>query len=134
MDPLGLSLEKFDAIGRWRTEELGAPIDARGRLPSGKLLDGVDDLRRELLLRRDDFRNCFTEKMLTYALGRGLEYYDECAVQAITQQLESSDDRMGVLLLAIIESDPFQKRQPHPQPAPGSTKRPSSTPVKEAQR
>ncbi|MGI9456708.1 MAG: DUF1592 domain-containing protein, partial [Aeoliella sp.] len=114
MDPLGLALEQFDAIGRWRTEEAGQPIDARGQLPGGKQIDGVRDLRHELLTRQNAFRKCFTEKMLTYALGRGLEYYDECAVNEIAEQLADNDDRIGTLLLAIVQSDPFQKRRTSP--------------------
>jgi len=111
MDPLGLALEKFDALGRWRPEESGRPIDARGSLPGGRQIEGAQGLRRELLRRRGDFRTCFTKKMLTYALGRGLEYYDECAVSEISDRLANKDDRMGELLLAIVESEPFQKRR-----------------------
>ena len=83
MDPLGLSLENFDAIGRWRTlGESSAPIDASGALPDGTRFEGPDGLRNALL-RSDRFVATLTEKMLTYALGRGLEYYDAPAVRAI---------------------------------------------------
>lgn len=111
MDSLGLALENFDVVGRWRTRDAAGPIDASGELPSGEKIDGVADLQQVLLGRREDFRKCLAQKMLTYALGRGLEYYDECAVREITKQLEASDDRMQSLVIAVVESAPFQQRR-----------------------
>ena len=111
MDAIGFALENYDPVGRWRTEDSVGPIDAEGELPTGETIDGVSDLRQILLDRRDAFRKCFTEKMLTYALGRGLEYYDECAVDAITKRLADDDDRIRTLILAIVESAPFQQRR-----------------------
>ena len=116
MDPLGFALENFDAVGHWRTTESGRPIDASGELPNGLKLTGIDDLRRILTeQRRDDFVRCLTEKMLTFALGRGLEYYDRCAVTAIVDRLKANNYRFSELVTGIVESEPFQKqgtRQP----------------------
>lgn len=111
MDALGFALENYDPVGRWRVSDQRGPVDASGELPSGEKLDGVSDLKQVLLERREQFRECFAEKMLTYALGRGLEYYDECAVKEITKQLEEHDDKMRSLIVAVIESQPFQMRR-----------------------
>ncbi len=111
MDPLGFSLENFDAIGQYRTHERGTAIDASGQLPDGSVVRGADELRETLLSRnQDQFVRCLTEKMLTYALGRGLEYYDQCAVDKIVEELEKNDYRFGTLLMEIVRSDPFQKK------------------------
>ena len=111
MDVLGLALENYDAVGRWREADEVGPIDASGELPSGERLEGADGLRQVLLARRDEFRRCLAEKMLTYALGRGLEYYDECAVRQICDEVEAVDDRMQSLIKAIVLSTPFQQRR-----------------------
>ncbi len=111
MDAIGMALENFDAVGRWRNEDEAGPIDASGELPSGEKIVGAADLRQVLLARGDAFRKCLAEKMLTYALGRGLEYYDECAVREIVDRVEAEDDRMQSLVMAIVESTPFQQRR-----------------------
>lgn len=111
MDILGFSLENYDPVGRWRTSDDVGPIDASGELPGGQKIDGVDDLKQVLLARKDEFRTCLAEKMLTYALGRGLDYYDECAVREITDRLKKDDDKIRTLVMATIESQPFQKRR-----------------------
>lgn len=80
MDPIGFSFEHYDAVGRWRTMEDGRPIDAAGGLPDGSTFDGVAGLQKALLNRPDLFVATFTEKLVTYALGRGVEYYDAPAV------------------------------------------------------
>ena len=80
MDPIGFCLENYDAIGAWRTRDGDAAVDASGELPDGRGFQGPGELRSLLAQRKDDFRRCFIEKMLTYGLGRGLEYYDACAV------------------------------------------------------
>ena len=85
MDPIGLSVENFDAIGRWRTTEGDAPVDASGGFPDGSTFAGVAGLRKALLHRPELFVTTFTEKLLTYALGRGLEYNDAPAVRTITR-------------------------------------------------
>src|SRR6202040_3679782 len=89
MDPLGLALENFNALGLWRDKERGQPIDAAGKLLTGESFDGIRDLKRILKdERRPDFYRCLTEKLLTYALGRGLEYNDVEAVDRVVERLE----------------------------------------------
>jgi Protein of unknown function (DUF1592)/Protein of unknown function (DUF1588)/Protein of unknown function (DUF1585)/Protein of unknown function (DUF1587)/Protein of unknown function (DUF1595)/Ca-dependent carbohydrate-binding module xylan-binding/Planctomycete cytochrome C len=111
MDPLGFALENFDAVGQWRTNDGGQKIDASGELPDGTLVNGVDQLRKTLLTRnKEQFVRCITEKMLTYALGRGLEYYDKCAVDKIVAEMDKNDYKFSTLLLEIVKSDPFQKK------------------------
>ncbi len=110
MDPLGFSLENFDAIGRWRTEDSGGfPIDAAGELPTGEALDGAASLKSVLLSKKELFTRCLTEKMLTYALGRGLERYDDRVVDEICEELAENNYRFSVLVSGIVESFPFQK-------------------------
>ncbi len=112
MDPAGLSMEHFDAIGRWRARtEAGTAVDASGGLPDGSTFDGMDGLRRALLNRPDLFVSTLTEKLLTYALGRGLEYYDAPTVRAITKDTRSNDYRFSSLVLGIVTSSPFQMRR-----------------------
>jgi hypothetical protein len=111
MDPLGLSLENFDAIGRWRTlGESSAPIDASGAAPDGTRFDGPDGLRN-VLLKSDRFVATLTEKMLTYALGRGLEYYDAPSVRAILRDAARDDYRFSSLVIGIVQSPPFKMRK-----------------------
>jgi mono/diheme cytochrome c family protein len=113
MDPLGLALEHFDGVGKWRAlDESGAPIDATGTLPDGTKFDGVDGLR-QALLSSDRFVATLTEKMLIYALGRGVEYHDLPAVRAIVRDAARDDYRFTSLIRAIIESAPFQMRRSH---------------------
>lgn len=111
MDPLGFALESYDAVGRWRTEDGGRAVDATGELPGGEKLDGIVDLRQALLTRRGEFQRVLIEKMLTYALGRGLEYYDECVVDQIARDLDHNDHRIQSLMKGVIGSEPFQKRR-----------------------
>ena len=111
MDPLGLSLENFDAIGRWRTlGESSAPIDATGALPDGTRFTGPAGLR-EALLSSDRFVATLTEKLLTYALGRGLEPYDAPAVRAILRDASRGDYRMSSIIEGIVSSAPFRMRR-----------------------
>ncbi|EAQ78484.1 DUF1592 domain-containing protein [Blastopirellula marina] len=112
MDPIGFSLENFDAVGAFRTKDEGQKIDAKGELPGGVQFEGAKGLRQIILKdHRDEFVRTFSEKMLTYALGRGVEYYDMCAVDAIQAELERNDYRFSALVKAIVHSDPFQKRR-----------------------
>ena len=111
MDPLGFGLENYDAIGHWRTHEGRFPVDASGTLPDGRSFSGPVELKSILRSDRDEFARCLTEKMLTYALGRGLEPYDRPAVQRICQRLSESGYRFSSLVLGIIESLPFQMRR-----------------------
>jgi mono/diheme cytochrome c family protein len=111
MDPAGLSMEHFDAIGRWRARtEAGTAVDASGGLPDGSTFDGMDGLRRALLNRPELFVSTLTEKLLTYALGRGLEYYDAPTVRAIAKDARSNDYKFSSLVLGIVTSSPFQMR------------------------
>ena len=112
MDPLGFALENFDAIGRWRTTDAGAPIDAAAVLADGvTTFEGPAGLRRVLLGRSEQFVETVTEKLLTYALGRGLEYYDRPVVRAITRDAASNDYRWSSLILGVVESAPFRMRK-----------------------
>jgi hypothetical protein len=110
MDPLGLSLEYFDAIGQWRTNDAGHAIDASGVLLDGTKVDGPNQLRQALLAQKTQFVKAVTEKLLTYALGRGLEYYDAPTVRAIDKSAAADDYRWSSLVLAIVKSAPFQMR------------------------
>jgi len=111
MDPLGFGLENFDGIGAWRTDEGKFKIDSSGTLPDGASFAGPPELRKVLIGKADQFRHCLSEKLLTYAMGRGLEAYDKCAIDEITAKLKQNQDRFLHLVLAIVESDPFQKRR-----------------------
>ena len=111
MDPAGLSMENFDAIGRWRTRtEAGSPVDASGGLPGGTSFEGVAGLRKAILSRPELFVTTVTEKLLTYALGRGLEYYDAPAVRAIARGARGQDYRFSSIVLGVVKSAPFQMR------------------------
>ncbi len=111
MDPIGFALEHFDAVGRYRDTDDGAPIDTAGELPSGESFADWPQLRELLLsVKRDDYLQCLTEKMLVYAIGRGTEYYDQCAIDKIKNALELDDYRFSRLVLEVVKSDPFQKQ------------------------
>jgi hypothetical protein len=117
MDPLGFALENFDAIGRWRTEDGEATIDASGTFPDGTKFSGPAEFRTVLLSHREQFVRTFTEKLLTYALGRGLEYYDMSAVRSIMREAAPSDYRWSSLILGVVKSVPFQMRTAHDEAA-----------------
>jgi hypothetical protein len=114
MDPLGFGLENFDPIGRWRTRIGAQPVDASGVLPGGERFEGPAELRKVLLGRKEEFVRNVTQKMLAYALGRGLEYYDAPAVKAIDKALAENEYRTSVLIAEIIKSFPFQYRRNAP--------------------
>ena len=116
MDPLGLSLENFDAIGRWRTTDAGQPIDASGVLLDGTKVDGPRELLQALVAQKTQFVHTVTEKLLTYALGRGLQYYDAPTVRSIDRFAAANDDRWSALILGIVKSAPFQMRTAAPEP------------------
>ena len=112
MDPAGLSMENFDAIGRWRDRsEDWTPIDAAGSIPGGGGFEGVAGLRDTLLARPEIFVGAMTEKLLTYALGRGLDHHDGAAVRRIVRTAAGDDYRFSSLVLGIVESTPFQMRR-----------------------
>ncbi len=110
MDALGFGFENFDPIGAWRDKEGQFDIDASGELPGGQRFNGPGDLKQILSTNQDAFRRSFSEKLLTYALGRGIEPYDYCTVEDLRLALASSGDRFIPLVLAIARSDAFQKR------------------------
>ena len=111
MDPLGFGFENFDAVGRWRDTDGEAPIDASGTLPGGESFAGPGDLKALLRARSDDFARTLAENLMTYALGRGLEYYDQCAVDRILADLDGHEYRFGRLVADIVSSDAFRKRK-----------------------
>jgi len=123
IDPAGFALENFDAIGRWRTvDESYNPLDASGALPDGTKFNGVKELREALVRHPERFVNTVTQKLLTYSLGRGLEYYDMAAVRKIVRDAAADDYRIQGIILGIINSYPFQMRRVDPPNAtPGAT-------------
>lgn len=112
MDPIGFSLENFDGIGAWRNKDGQLPIDPSGQLVTGESFKGPAELKKILSeKKKNEFAHCITEKMLTYALGRGLEYYDKCAVEKIFQELAKDDYTFSRLIFGIVNSTPFQMRR-----------------------
>jgi mono/diheme cytochrome c family protein len=117
IDPLGFSLENFDATGRWRTKEVAGPVDASGQLADGTPVDGPVALRNAILKHPEQFVRTMTEKMLTYALGRGLEYYDMPIVRSIAADAKSQHYRFSSIVLGIVKSTPFMKKVKAPETA-----------------
>jgi len=112
MDPIGFALENYDGVGRWRAQDAGATIDASGKLPDGTEFEGPAGLSRLLLTKyRNDFVQTATEKLLTYALGRGVEYADYPTIRAIDRDAARDNYKVSSLILAIIRSTPFQMRR-----------------------
>jgi hypothetical protein len=112
MDPIGFSLENFDGVGKWRDKDGGSPIDASGKLPGGIQFAGPAGLKKLLVANYGyQYETTVTEKLLTYALGRGLEYYDMPAVRAIMHQAAHDNFRMSGLIADIVKSTPFQMRR-----------------------
>ena len=108
MDPIGFTLENFDGIGQWRTTQYGQKLDASGQLTDGTKIDGVASLRQALVRYSPQFVRTLTEKLLTYGLGRGVEYQDMPVVRSIVHQAERNNYRFSSLIIGIVESDPFQ--------------------------
>jgi hypothetical protein len=111
MDPIGFALENFDGVGHWRTREDGKEIDASGTLYNGAKVGGAAGLRQTLVNQPEVFIGVLTEKMLTYSLGRGIEYYDMPAVRKIVQDARSKDYRFSSIVLGIVRSTPFQMKE-----------------------
>jgi len=112
MDPIGLGLENYNALGQFRRMENGRPIDSSGKLVTGEKFTDVASLKQILAVqRREDLYRCFTEKLLTYAIGRGIEIYDATTIDQLTGRLIESNGSMRDLIQGIIESAPFQKRR-----------------------
>lgn len=123
MDPLGLALENFNALGMWRDKERGQAIDAVGQLITGESFTNIVELKKIIATsRKEDFYRCITEKVLTYALGRGLEYYDVAAVDRIVEEMKADGGKFGTLLMGVVESAPFQKRRNVPAGTASGTK------------
>jgi len=110
MDPLGLALENFDAVGAWRAKEAGSAIDPAGQIFDGTRVDGPVALRRALLSRPENFIETLTEKLLTYALGRALVYSDMPTVRGIVREAKRSNYSFGSLVTGIVQSAAFQMR------------------------
>jgi hypothetical protein len=111
MDPIGFAMENFDAIGRWREFDGGQPIDASGVFPDGTSFDGIAGLKREILRQPEQFAGTMAEKLLMYAIGRNLQYYDAPAVRAIVREAEATRFTLPSLVLGVVKSRPFQMRQ-----------------------
>ena len=111
MDPLGFALENFDAIGRWRTTSDGIPVDANSVFTDGTPIKGVQGLREFLLSHREDYLETFTSRLLTYALGRSLDYQDNPAIRKITREAAANGNRWSSIILGIVKSTPFQYRR-----------------------
>jgi len=111
MDPIGFALENFDGVGRWRTMEGGAPIDTSGVLSDGTEFEGADELRKVLISRQRQLAHTVTEKLMTYALGREVQYYDMPAVRQILSDSAPDGYRWSALISGVIRSVPFQMRR-----------------------
>ena len=111
MDPIGFSLENYDAVGAWRDKDGPFEIDTSGKLPEGQSLDGPASLKRVLLEQKNDFVRCLVEKMAVYALGRGLGRTDKCTIKDVVEAAQKNDYRMSGVILGIVKSDAFQKRK-----------------------
>ena len=112
MDPLGFALENFDAIGKWRTESsFGFALDTTGTMPDGTTIEGPAGLREVLRGNADEFTRIAITKLLIYALGRGVEHYDQPAIRTIMRESASDNYRWSSVILGIIKSTPFQMRR-----------------------
>jgi hypothetical protein len=111
MDPVGFALENFDGVGRWRDTDAGQPVDASGGLPGGSEFTGVSGLEQALLDRPELFVRTLTEKLLTFGLGRGVEYYDAPAIRQIVRDARNDNYRFSRLIVGIVQSTPFQMRK-----------------------
>jgi len=111
MDPIGFALENYDAVGRWRIAEDKKPVDATGGLPDGSEFVGVAALEKALLQRPELFAGTLAEKLLTFALGRGVAPYDAPAIRQIVRHARSEDYRFSALIVGLVQSTPFQMRK-----------------------
>jgi Protein of unknown function (DUF1592)/Protein of unknown function (DUF1588)/Protein of unknown function (DUF1585)/Protein of unknown function (DUF1587)/Protein of unknown function (DUF1595)/Planctomycete cytochrome C len=121
MDPLGFALESFNAVGDYRTKDASGPIDSSGQLADGTKIEGIVGLRQALLKHPEYFVGTLTEKLLTYALGRPLEYYDMPVVRGIVQSAAHDDYRFSSLIMGIVKSEPFEMKRALETEAPGVT-------------
>jgi hypothetical protein len=111
MDPLGFGLENYDAVGAWRDQDGKVPVDSSGVLPDGRTFQGAEGLKAVLRADKDAFASCMTSKLLTYALGRGIERYDQPAIRQIVHRLPAAGYRFSSLVLEIVNSVPFQMQK-----------------------
>jgi hypothetical protein len=116
MDPLGFSLENYDAVGKWRTQDGKFPIDSSGKFPSGEQFNGPAEMKDLLKQGMTEFTRCVTEKLLTYALGRGVESFDRLTVQNLVRQTVQHDYKLQSLILGIVHSAPFEERKGQTKP------------------
>jgi hypothetical protein len=121
MDPVGFSLENFDGIGQWRTTDGDTAVDASGQLFDGTKINGPAELRQWLLTYQTQFIEVVTEKLLVYALGRGVEYQDMPLVRAITRDAMRNQNRFSALIMGVINSKPFQMNMRVVEPVPSHT-------------
>jgi hypothetical protein len=110
MDPVGFAMENYDAVGRWRAAEDGKRVDASGGLPDGSKFEGVRGLQQALLSRPELFAGTLSEKLLTYAIGRGVEDYDAPAIRGVVREAGAQDYKFSAVILGIVKSAPFQMR------------------------
>ncbi len=110
LDAIGFTMENYDAVGRWRTQDGTFPVDASGEMPDGTKVNGVADLRKLILSRKDDVTRAMVEKMLIYAVGRGLDASDGCLVDDVVLATKKRGNKMQDLIVEIIKSDAFTKR------------------------
>jgi hypothetical protein len=122
IDPVGFALENFNAIGAWRERDGDSPVDARGTLVDGTAIDGPDDLLTALVARSDLFVSNVTQKLLTYALGRAVDYRDMPTVRAIVRQAEREDFRFSALIMGVVQSPAFRQREAVSEPAQVATR------------
>ena len=111
MDPIGLALENYNAVGLWRTNDEGYKIDATGKMFDGTRLDGPVSLRQAILAHSEAFIGSFTESMMAYGLGRVIDYHDMPFIRGVEKEAARSDDRFSAFVLGIVKSPPFQLRR-----------------------
>jgi hypothetical protein len=110
MDPIGFAMENFDAVGKWRERDAGATIDSSGVFPDGSKFEGIAGLKKALLRHPDEFAGTVAEKLLMYAIGRNVQYYDEPAVRTIVRDAARNNYTFGSMVASVVKSTPFQMR------------------------
>ena len=111
MDPIGFGLENYDAVGKWRVADSDTPVDASGVLPDGSKFSGPAQLKQVLMHKQTLFVHCLADKLMTYALGRGLERTDRCNLEDIVSSTQKDGDRFSALVAAIVQSHPFREQR-----------------------
>ncbi|PWU10762.1 MAG: hypothetical protein C5B51_03810 [Terriglobia bacterium] len=115
MDPIGFAMENFDAVGKWRDQDAGKPIDVSSALPDGAVVNGVQGVRDLILRDPERFAGAVTQKLLMYGLGRNVQYFDAPAVRKIVRDAAASDYTFASLVLGVAQSDPFKIRKSRPE-------------------